>query len=322
MPGSGSLSHFGIAKESSWATFVVPTDFLKFNSESLTLEVEKLISAQLHARRDEPNRYPGLGTIAGDSSHELHPEGSSYLLHSFNSSVVSTLVEAGVYSHVFKPTNSPFSVDCFLQPYSLEIHKDFSDEAFRFSGAVINALTMEFSIGTKIAMITPSWIAKDVILGTQVTPSLETTRPFLWKDAVIKFDDVQFNYLEAFSFAGDQAIVGVPLLNNTDRIAAIESEGYRTGALTMTFRPQDMTYWTKFKNYTPVKVEVTLTGDTIGVSSNYLLKLTFPRVIITAFAPVVEGPGRITVEATGDIEYDSSSGYMWEMELVNTKTAL
>jgi len=179
--GLGQLSHIGIGKEVDWGSAVPATDYLKFNSETLTKSIEELVSAQLDARRDEPESYPGLHSIAGDTIHEVHPKSLGYMLRSWFGNPVTTEIEAGVYEHVFTPGNVAFSDDCQVPPYTLEVNRDLgANNAFQYAGMVANILAFAFGTGAKILTLTTSWIGKDVQPLAKTSPSLEQTKPFLW----------------------------------------------------------------------------------------------------------------------------------------------
>jgi len=99
----GQLSHVGIGKETDvWGTGQAATNYLKFVSESLTLGIEELIEAAINARRDEGTSYEGLGTVAGDTVHEVHPIDLGFILRSALGQPVSTN-RTGSYKHVFTP---------------------------------------------------------------------------------------------------------------------------------------------------------------------------------------------------------------------------
>ena len=186
MSAKGQLSHIGIGKETIFGTAVPVTDYLKFNSESITEAREELVSAQMPGRRDEPESYEGLNTISGETVHEVHPKGLGHLLRSWFGEPVTTLIATGVYQHIFTPTNTPFSADCDTHPYTLEIHRDLgSNNAFQYAGCVINTLAFSFGVGAKIMGLTASWLVKNVANIVKTTPVLETTEPFRWNQAII-----------------------------------------------------------------------------------------------------------------------------------------
>ncbi len=100
---SGQATHIGLGKETIWGTPIGASDYIKFSSESLTLAIEELISTSLAVKRDEPDSYEGLGSIAGDSVHEVHPNALGYLLRSWFGKVLSTNPTGTVYKHIFTP---------------------------------------------------------------------------------------------------------------------------------------------------------------------------------------------------------------------------
>lgn len=98
----GQLGHVGIAKETVFGTAVGATNYLKFNTESLTLSIEDLIEASLNAIRDESTSYEGLGTIAGDTVHEIHPIDVGFLLRSALGQPATT-DRTGSFKHIYTP---------------------------------------------------------------------------------------------------------------------------------------------------------------------------------------------------------------------------
>lgn len=99
---TGKLTHLGFAKEVVFGTPVGATTYLKYSSESLTKSIEDLMEASLNARRDEGDSYEGLGAIAGDSVHEVHPAGLGHLLRAALGAPVTTDL-TGSYKHVYTP---------------------------------------------------------------------------------------------------------------------------------------------------------------------------------------------------------------------------
>ena len=100
----GQGTHIGLGKQTIWSTPVGASDYIKFSSETLTLAIEELISTSLGAKRDEPDSFEGLGTIAGDTIHEVHPNALGYLLRSWFGKLLSQeLVATKAYKHAFTP---------------------------------------------------------------------------------------------------------------------------------------------------------------------------------------------------------------------------
>lgn len=101
---TGQKTHIGLGKELIWGEGKGADDYIKFSSETLTLAIEELIATSLAGKRDEPDSYEGLGTITGDTVHEVHPDALGYLLRGWFGKVLSgELVVATAYKHVFTP---------------------------------------------------------------------------------------------------------------------------------------------------------------------------------------------------------------------------
>lgn len=103
MSPSGQATHIGLGKETIWGTPQGASDYIKFSSETLTLAIEELIASSLSVKRDEPESFEGLGSIAGNTVHEVHPNALGYLLRSWFGKVLSTNPTGTVYKHIFTP---------------------------------------------------------------------------------------------------------------------------------------------------------------------------------------------------------------------------
>lgn len=99
---SGLASQFGFADESVYGTYVAPTRFLEYVSESLGLERERIESAGIRTGRRVLHRWaPGVQRVTGDVVFELAPQGFGLLFkHIFGG-----LVTAGSspYTHTCTP---------------------------------------------------------------------------------------------------------------------------------------------------------------------------------------------------------------------------
>jgi len=320
----GQLSHLGIGKETTWGTPVTVTDYLKFTSETLALAIEELVSTSLSAKRDEPDSYEGLGSVSGDIVCEVHPNTIGLILNSWFGSVTTTQPEPtaapSVYQHVFTPTNTPFSTDCILPPYTIEIHRDL-DKAFQYSGCVANVLSFTFGVGAKILSLTSTWISKDVSLITKTTPSYDATEPFLWNTGVISIGGTTYKLVETLTFTLENGLVGIPLLDGTKRIAKIVGDAFRFGTISPTFHVEDTSKFSNFVNWTTEAWNLKFEGAEIEGGYKWTIEFDFPKVLYTAYPVNVGGPGRLTVGASGKLKYDATAGYLAKVTLINTKSS-
>jgi len=80
----GIRGHIGIKKETTWGEKVVGANdfFLPFSSETLTANIEELLSAAQRGILDEPKSYQGEKSFAGDVVVEVHPTSIGHILRS------------------------------------------------------------------------------------------------------------------------------------------------------------------------------------------------------------------------------------------------
>jgi len=257
---TGKLTHLGVAPEVTFGTAAGATSYLKYNSESIGLTIEDLVEGSLNAIRDEGASYEGLNSIAGDTTHEVHPAGVGILLRSALGAPITTN-NTGSYTHVFTPlatrnrttgtaiagtgattinvtgtpwvandyigrwchiitgtaagqtvtitanstsaltiaTTSPAAASgdtfeildgpahCALPPYTIEVHRDMvgATPAFQYKGMVINNLSFTLGVGSKIMTSTASWLGQNYANIAATTPTLPTTAPFIWDNAIL-----------------------------------------------------------------------------------------------------------------------------------------
>lgn len=80
----GSRGHIGIKKETTWGQRVVGVNdvFLPFVSETLTQNIEEVLSAIQRGILDEPKSYQGEKGFGGDIVIEAHPTSIGHILRS------------------------------------------------------------------------------------------------------------------------------------------------------------------------------------------------------------------------------------------------
>jgi len=319
MPAQGTRTHIGIGKETEWGTPVAATNYLKFTSETLNLAIEELIRSSISGRRDEPQSISGLKSLAGNTVHQVHPEYLGMILRSWFGDPVTTHPGTLAYQHVFTPSDTDFSDDCTGRPYTLEVFRDIgSANAFQLSGMVANTLAFAFGVGEKVLGLTTSWLGKSLAKLTKTSPVLETTDPFKWSQSIIKIATVAEGNLETLGFTLESGLAAIPLLNNTDVVAKIIGDDFRTGTMAASFLVHDAVQWDDFSSYTTRAWEITFTGPEIETAQNFSLKFEFPKVLFTAYPINVGGPAKIVVPGTAKIKYDSSAGFMARITLKNT----
>jgi len=126
------------------------------------------------------------------------------------------------------------------------------------------------------------------------------------------------NLIETTTFGWNNGLVPIPLLNNTNYIAQIVNDGFRTGSISKTIIPEDITdFSTYYAGWTTREWCLFFHGANITGNHYYDLIFYFPKVMFTAYPINVGGAGRITVAAGAKIKYDSTAGYFAKVILQN-----
>jgi len=130
------------------------------------------------------------------------------------------------------------------------------------------------------------------------------------------------NLIETLSLTLSNGLVGIPLLNNTKRIAKIVGDAYRSGTIAPTLHVESKTDWeTYFMGWATKPWLVLFRGAVLSGAYYTELQFHLPKVLFTAYPLSVAGPGRLTVGATGKIKYDSTTAhqYLAKVVLFNAK---
>lgn len=313
----GSQAHVGIGKETTWGTPVAATDYIRFASESLNEEIEQVLSETMQGVFEEGPSHEGQRDIAGDISFDVYPNVIGHLLRSALGAPVTTSLATGVYQHVFTPVQSNFSHYSALPPYTLEVHRDL-EQAFQYTGALVNDLTFSFGTDQKIMQGTAAIIAKSLALITKTTPSFENGNPFLWHQAKISIDTIENKDIQTLEFGVNNSLEGRYSVNQTKVVSRILRSGNRTFPVNFTFDLKDLTEYNKFRAQNEVAVKVEFTGSAIDGTNNYKLTIDMPKFRFATFPVNVDGSGALTAQVDGSAKYDNASAHAMKITLVNT----
>lgn len=316
----GVLAHIGLGKETEYGTAVAANDYIRFASESINEEIEQVISENIMGVVDESPSHEGLHNISGDISGDVYPNVIGHLLRAAFGEPVTTSLEAGVFQHVFTPSQANFSNVCALPPYTLEIHRDFA-QAFQYSGSVVNELTFSFGTDTKIMQFAASVIARKLALIEKTIPNLEATNPFLWNQATIAIDGSENTDISTLEFGVTNELEARATLDGTREVSRVLRNGARTFPISLTLEMRDLTEYNKYRAQNEIPAKIELTGALIDATNNYKLTVDIPKLRFSAFPINVEGTGAITTQVEGSAKYDPASLHAMKITLVNSKAS-
>lgn len=134
-----------------------------------------------------------------------------------------------------------------------------------------------------------------------------------------------YNLVETAGIVLDNGLAPIPLQNNSDLIAKIVGDAFRTGTFSPTFEVEDKAHFNEFMLGTEKRWCVFFEGDAIGAVTDpgykYTMLFEFPQVRITAYPYSIGGPGRQTVGATCKLKYNSTKEHFAQVTIRNKVTS-
>ena len=260
---------------------------------------------------------------------KLHTDEAEFILRIDDVRRVVAGSASNAKQHIFTPmqlSTEEFSTSCPLYPYTLEVFPD-QGKAFRFVGAVVNTLGLNFSASDKILKATLGIIAKNASLQDAIgTLSLPTTKPFVWKDATIKVGggppaSGAMNDLESFGLAFDNKCIAKYLLNNSPVPAKIVRDGFRTIDVSFVIDFVDKTEYAYFLTGEERAFQIKFEGAVIDDPVKYTLQIDLPKVRYLAYPINMGGSGRLTCAVTAKAKYYAYAGFNYALQatLINLK---
>jgi hypothetical protein len=313
----GALAHIGLGKEVTYGTPVAAADYLRFASEGLNEEIEQVITENISGVVDEGASYEGMHNISGDISFDVYPNVVGHMLRAAFGAPVSTEVVTGVYQHVFTPAQNSFSNICALPPYTLEVHRDM-EQAFQYSGAVVNDLTFSFGTDNKLMQGSAAIIAKALALIAKTAPNFEATNPFRWFQATVTLDGTINKDISTVEFGIQNNLEGRASLDGTKEISRVLRNGFRSFPVKFSLDLKDMAEYNKFRSQNEVPLKIELVGDVITGADNYKLTVDIPKFRFAAFPINVDGAGAIATQVDGSAKYDPSALHAMKITLINS----
>jgi hypothetical protein len=295
-------------REVSWGTAVTPDKSMPVNftggiQTSQDIQFVEGVKARLAKNH---NQFVGNRTHEGDLEFALNPDYSGFFLVSALGDVTSALKggETIVYEHDF--------AEVATKP-SLTIEQAIGDNVRRYAGGICHTLNVSGSPG-EVVNATASIMAKSSATATAITPVYTDTPEYNFLNAVIKIDGTPITEMQNFEFEYKNNLGFKYVLNSNDPQFTYLNGSEITGSFEMYLDSTTLAQMTKFLANTESALDLELTGNAIGVASNYQFNLTVPRVIYTtAETPLGNDYNLLTVEFEGLYDPVTSSlitGYM------------
>lgn len=300
----GFLGFFGLAKEATWGTAVAATDYMELMSENISTSIDRFPTRNIFGGNYEPDDYAGARRNGGSIVHAAHPVSIVHLLRgAFNNISQSSILSGFLYNASFTGVRSEFADGVARQPYTLEINRNLSSGSHRYTGAVVNRLTLALAPNGPL-VATAEFIAKTRSMIAATTPTYpgSSTDPYTFDTASFSIAGAGTAKLEGFQLVIDNQLEGILALNNTNEIARIRAQGPQMIRVSGTLDFSDNAEELDFIAQTERALTVSMTR-----ANSFALTIDIPRLVYTAFPIGNPGRGRLTVGFDGTARWLASS---------------
>lgn len=287
---TGLKAQLGIAAESTWGTYVAPTRFLEFVSESMAAEIQRLESVGLRAgqRVLRSDRWiPGRKTVAGDLTFETQTTGLGILFSNMFGGVATANPSAGVYEHTFTPGDLPIGMSVQVGKPSI----DGTVRPFSYVGCRCASWSLSGTVD-ELGALTMSIVARDEDLGQSLgSPTYPSNDLLGFVEASVDLGGGPIP-VRSFEINGDNGLVSDRgVLGSALHAEHLEGTG-RTYDGTIDAHYVDLTDYNRFVNGTEATLLARFVGPEIsgGLDSEILVTA---NVRSDGSTPVVSGPEEI-----------------------------
>ena len=349
--------YLSLVGSEGFAQGAVGWHWTNFVSESVEHNLDRLEEGAITGYKDAPPNHKGIDSGQGDIQLEPNPNALGHFLRAaFGQASGSLLTHAGswgansgnalnlppgygsnarpVMRHRFTPVQSAFDERTFLPPYSLMLYKD-QGSAFFFNGVVVPSIEFNIQAG-QLARTTVSIMARDVGRASR-TSSMAALRnpggrPWVWDMASVQVSSsdgtlgANTNF-EALTIRIESPQEGVVLLDGTKKFAEFQMNGFRRVNLSGTLSFRNQQEYDAFVAYENRAMRLNLRNVNSALilgnpdSAHYFeLQIDIPQFKFLTWSTPVGGPNRLQTQFTGAGEFDTTSLYMIEAQLINTQS--
>lgn len=303
MSASGLNSQLGFVAEATYGTYVAPTKFVEFNSESLALTVERIESSGIRAGRRvhlSSQWVPGKRYAGGDITMELSNVGQGLLWqHAFGSATTTGPTSTNVYTHTYSPADMQ---TLFM---TMQINKPFITggvQAFSYVGCKVGGWELKCSAGD-IAEVTFHIVAADETtaqaLATATYPA--NYAPMVFTGGVLSVGGSNVDIMSV-TVTGDNKLKDDRYFVRGSGLRKLPIENdKRSYTFSADLDWTDLTQYNRFINATEAAFNLTFTGGVISGASptaNYTFSIQ-GNVRLDGQSPTVGGFGELGQTVTG-----------------------
>lgn len=309
---TGIEAKIGVGREATWGTGVASTRFITAR-EGITDDRGRLREDMVFGTRSTLPADPGRARFTGGFTDiPGRPQTVGEFLRAALG--VPTTSGAGPFVHVFKAKTTKFSEVAALPPYSATI-KRRADLIDQFVGGQLSQLELRQPVDDAL-MLNADFLWKDVEAGSDETVTLDAGERFRYKHLKVLKGGNPFPYLIDLTLTINNNLDPEETLNETDVISAVDFGDKLAVTLALTASFRDKSLIDEFRAGTADEWQLTWT-----TAGGAILDIAIPHLALDSAGAPIEGPGRITLSASGTAEYDSVAGHEIEITLTNEETS-
>ncbi len=315
--GYGQDGHFGISfQESMGTSYTSSMDYFRFISESMTENIEELMSESLASRYEEGDDYEGMHGVEGDINGEVHPHSIGKMLKAW-AGQESVSFQGSCYSHLFVPRTTDWDEEkAALPPMSVEVYRD-TGSAYLYYDAMLNNLSFEIAQNA-LLKYTGSFLGAQFSWLAKTTPSYDPGSFFAWDTVSVSIAGTAVSDVSNLTLTYANNLAGKAYLDGNKYPGRILRDDHRTVEISGTMLLNGDTEARNYKNRTKQRLLITVTDPTTVANAHNQLIIDIPKMLYTEFPPNIGGPGLIEVSFSAKGKYDSTSSYAMQFTLVNT----
>lgn len=289
-PGIGASGFAGLALETVAGTYLAPTKYFPFESESLAWAQDTTFRRPIRQSADNIGAVLGSGHVEGDIGMEALEDVVAYFLYAARTTPVKTGAGPN-YTYTFKGSAAA------IPSRTLSITIVRNGAVFGYTGVVVSSFT--FTIEDMMLKFSASLIGRDEASQSAPTPTFVNTAPFAAGQYLIQLNAATLTDADSFTFAVDDS-GGAQNRIGATRAAQFVNYGERTVTASMDRDFLDRTEYDTFKTLTAQAVHLDATK-----SATNKISLDVPVGFRTEYPIALGGQGdllRVSNSWTGVID--------------------
>jgi hypothetical protein len=314
----GQDGHIGVSFQESFGTAyaTASVDYMPFISESLTENIEDLISESLSSRIEEPDPYEGMHGVEGDIALEVHPHNIGKFLKAW-AGQESVSYTVSMYSHNFVPVDDDWDEEISaLPPMTVEVYRD-TGSAYQYFDMLCNQLVFEISQGA-IYKCTASMIGAQFDWMSKTAPSYEVGSYFTWDTVSLQLGGSAIADVSELTITLNNNLEGKAYLDGNKYFGRVLRNDYRTIEVAGTMLLVGDAEARKYRDRTLQRLLITATDPSTVMLDHNRFELDIPAMRYTEFPANIGGPNLVEISFSGKGGYDATSSYAVQFTLTNT----